>query len=114
MTCLFIAYGVILWEMLTGQQFMSHIPFMSLIEKSIIAGERSDLPSTCQAITPSLTKEKPLISILFLKVPEYVKLIQDCWQDSALHRPSFGEVVLRLMGIMEQSQPQEIATYDEE
>jgi len=50
-----LAYGVILYEMLTGQQFMSHISYMSRIEKSIIAGHRGELPKTCQVDPPCHT-----------------------------------------------------------
>ena len=90
---------------------MSHISYMSRIEKSIIAGHRSELPKTCQVDPPCHTGL--LIPEISTQVPEYVQLLVDCWQHEPDLRPSFGAAVKLLTATMEQQQPKE-AQYDDD
>lgn len=61
------SFAVILYELLTQQEFMGHFDFMSDMEALIVAGKRPELPTDPESN----------------KVPEYIKLMVDCWAQGA-------------------------------
>ncbi|KAL6060410.1 Myotubularin-like phosphatase domain [Balamuthia mandrillaris] len=69
------AYGVVLWELLTGKEFMASERFFNRIEKHVTAGQREEVPADCP-------------------VPEYVQLLTACWSDDPHARPSFKRIVM--------------------
>ncbi|EFA77446.1 leucine-rich repeat-containing protein [Heterostelium album PN500] len=79
------AFGVILWELLTYQDFFGDLGFMSLLEDKVVSGERPPIPDDC----PSA----------------YAQLIRDCWQNDPNSRPSFSEVEDRIMAMVSEMFP---------
>jgi len=71
------AFGVILWELMTGEDFFGETAFMSAIEDRVKKGERPTIPSH----TPSYFK----------------KLIEMCWADNPESRPSFVQTTEMLV-----------------
>jgi len=65
------AFGVIMWELMSGADFFGETAFMSAIEDKIKKGERPIIPPH----TP----------------PYYRKLIEICWDDDQNARPSFAQ-----------------------
>jgi len=88
------AYALILWELLSGEQFLSKVEFFCVVEEMILAEEREEIPDD-------------------LEVPEYKDLITDAWQGDPLARPTFSECIDRLNLMMTKYYP-EIAGYDRE
>jgi len=71
------AYGVILWELVTRADFFGEIRFMFELEQNVINGKRPSIPATCH--------------------PQFENLIQLCWQDDPIERPSFDEILEELI-----------------
>eukprot|EP01126_Amoeba_proteus_P039533 TRINITY_DN4178_c0_g1_i19.p1 TRINITY_DN4178_c0_g1~~TRINITY_DN4178_c0_g1_i19.p1 ORF type:complete len:440 (-),score=96.79 TRINITY_DN4178_c0_g1_i19:139-1458(-) len=74
------AYGIVLWEMVTGQEPFCHHEDYSNFVKSIVAGERPPIPDN---INPALGQ-----------------LLTDLWKAKPTRRPSFASVIPRLNLIM--------------
>lgn len=72
------AFGVILYELVSGQIIFSEISFMSQVEEKIMKGERPEIPDT---------------------IPELKDLISRCWAQDMNDRPNINEVVLILNNI---------------
>ena len=76
------SFGVLLWEMLSGQ-----VPYVSLTEPQIISmvaygKKRLPLPTVTRSGDPILA--------------EFHSLIQDCWNADRKQRPSYAEILRRL------------------
>lgn len=83
------AFGVIMWELLSAQDFFGHISFMSTIEDMI----KNGTPSA--PLTPHLLSgERPPIPPT--APPFMAELIAQCWADDARVRPSFEQLCQRL------------------
>ncbi|EGC38713.1 hypothetical protein DICPUDRAFT_148631 [Dictyostelium purpureum] len=75
------SFGIVLWEILTGQlpfdeYPVAHSSFMYQLEDEIMNGLRPSIPAGSNA--------------------DYVQLIKDCWQNDPLLRPTFPDIHLRL------------------
>jgi serine/threonine protein kinase len=79
------AFGIILWELLTRENFFGEITFMTALEDKVKAGERPPIPDDC--------------------LPPYAKLIEDCWANDISRRPSFEEIARRLLHMSETKIP---------
>ena len=66
------SYGVMLYELASRQDFFGDTKFMSALENRVIEGERPVIPTG----TP----------------PEFLKLIELCWDGDPENRPSFVEI----------------------
>ena len=78
------SFGVILYEILTLNQFFGEYTFMSVMEDDIIAGKRpQDLPEDDEF--------------------GLVELVKDSWQNDPIRRPPFTEIVSRLLTIIKKS-----------
>jgi len=73
------SFGVILYEMLTRNQFFEEERFFSRMEQKIIAGERPELPHC---------------------YPEIESLVRSCWDGDASRRPSFADIIGQIKDIM--------------
>ena len=82
------AYGVILWEIATREDFFGEIKFSSQIEKKVIAGERPPIPSSVPV--------------------SYAYLIQRCWGNNPDERPSFIEILSQLRLAFQAQYPAEV------
>eukprot|EP01117_Protostelium_nocturnum_P009737 TRINITY_DN3481_c0_g2_i2.p1 TRINITY_DN3481_c0_g2~~TRINITY_DN3481_c0_g2_i2.p1 ORF type:complete len:1509 (+),score=531.31 TRINITY_DN3481_c0_g2_i2:2688-7214(+) len=76
------SYGVILWELLTRQDYFAEIAFNSQIEESVRAGKRPLIPSDCP--------------------PLYSSLIQMCWAQDPKDRPTFKDIKPLLSNLKKQ------------
>jgi serine/threonine protein kinase len=83
--------GVILWELLTRQNFFGNIRFMSILEDKVKAGERPPIPDDC--------------------IPAYRRLIEDCWAHDPDARPTCAAIAERVDAIMREVCP-EASDYD--
>ena len=77
------AYGVILYEIITLNEFFSEYSFLSAMEDAIIAGKRPLLPQSNE--------------LMFIKLYE---LIQSCWSQNEDERPRFGEILTILKDLI--------------
>jgi len=75
------AFGVIMWEIATGQDFFGDITFMAELEKMIIRGDRPPVP-----------EDVP---------PPYTTLLKQCWDNNPKNRPPFTKCVQRLEKIID-------------
>jgi len=80
------AFGLILFEMLSGQDYFGDMAFMSDIENMVIAGKRPKI---------DLVEEDP-----FSVQNEYVELLKACWDPSPTERPTFAEAVSILINLL--------------
>merc|ERR1711969_422739 len=80
------AFGVMLWELLTLRQPWGHLGPDDVQElwAQVLAGER-----------PRATAEE----LAGAPHKDYVKLMEDCWQQDAARRPTFREARRRLQKI---------------
>ena len=72
------AFGLILFEMLSGQDYFGEIAFMSDIENLIVSGKRPNIN---------------LVDDPFGVQDEYVELLKQCWDPSPSERPEFEDIV---------------------
>ncbi|EGG15809.1 leucine-rich repeat-containing protein [Cavenderia fasciculata] len=70
------SYGVILFEILSRQQFFGGISFMSNLEQMICDGIRPQLP--------------------YHQVSEFDALLNSCWHQDPSQRPSFAKILKKL------------------
>jgi len=69
------AFGIIMWELISGKDFMGDDTFMSRIEERIISGEREKFPKN-------------------LKIPSYYEiLVKQCWDPDPMARPPFENCI---------------------
>jgi GTPase SAR1 family protein len=73
------SFGLILFEMLTGQDYFGECAFMSDIENLVVSGKRPKI---------DLVENDP-----FNVQNEYIELLQACWDPSPTERPTFCEAV---------------------
>ncbi|KAL6059624.1 Pleckstrin y domain [Balamuthia mandrillaris] len=73
------SFGVILWELITRENYFGEVRFMSQIEDMVLEGKRPDIPKRCP--------------------PQLAKLVQDCWHGSPSQRPTAEQVLERLSAI---------------
>jgi len=72
------AFGVLLWEMVTGRRAFQGYPLALLVHRVAHQGARPQWP-------------------LSAAVPARLKtLVEDCWKQEASERPAFGPIVLEL------------------
>eukprot|EP01125_Pyxidicula_operculata_P006879 TRINITY_DN2359_c0_g1_i1.p1 TRINITY_DN2359_c0_g1~~TRINITY_DN2359_c0_g1_i1.p1 ORF type:complete len:1423 (+),score=357.36 TRINITY_DN2359_c0_g1_i1:201-4271(+) len=72
------ALGIIMWEIITGQDVFGDISFMSAIEEKIKNGERPPIPTNTH-------------------IPEYfIVLMKQCWDTDPSIRPSFAQCIKRV------------------
>jgi serine/threonine protein kinase len=81
------SFGIIMWELATRQ-----FPFTDMTAESLV----DDKPLLRKAIGEGL---RPPVPENCMFGPEYVVLMQKCWDQQPENRPSFGEVVLELITI---------------
>lgn len=78
--------GVILWELLTREGFMSNLRFMGEIADAVVAGTRPQIP----------------------EVPEeyraYATLIEKCWDPEPIKRPMACNIVAILSSMIKSSE----------
>jgi len=75
------SFGLVLWEIITGQPLFPHHDNYSSFKKAIVVdGERPPIPDT---VPPTLKK-----------------LMQDCWDKEPMVRPSFTEILPRLDSVL--------------
>lgn len=79
------AFGLILFEMISGQDFFGEIAFMSDIENLIVSGKRPNIN---------------LVDDPFGVQDEYVELLKTCWDPSPSERPEFHELVPMLIELL--------------
>ena len=74
------SFGITLWEMLTGQ-----VPFKGI--------NRAEFMNTvvAKSFRPTVSKKLPVI---------LVNLLQDCWNDNPLKRPSFESILTTLGAVI--------------
>jgi len=82
------AYGVISWEIFARQPFFGNADFFSVMEEWIINGERPYIPNECPKT--------------------YSIVIESCWAQNPMDRPSWEWVLVQLNSIQEH-----IAEYEE-
>ncbi|KAL6046584.1 Myotubularin-like phosphatase domain [Balamuthia mandrillaris] len=85
-------FGVVLWEMLTGKDFLHKLRFLSEMEDYILSGEREEIPDC--------------------KIPEYEQLLKECWQDDPAQRPTFADITKRLSAMQTKYLGAKDANYD--
>eukprot|EP00029_Vermamoeba_vermiformis_P006458 TRINITY_DN2538_c0_g2_i1.p1 TRINITY_DN2538_c0_g2~~TRINITY_DN2538_c0_g2_i1.p1 ORF type:complete len:1060 (+),score=232.58 TRINITY_DN2538_c0_g2_i1:295-3474(+) len=77
------SFGVILWEMMSREDYFGEMNFMSDIEAAVVSGKRPAIPK--------LQENDPNnVSV------EYVELLQACWDNDPTKRPTFQEVARKL------------------
>lgn len=84
------SFGVILYELLTRQQYFGDFKFLSDIEEKIIAGHRPAIPEGPE----------------YQRVPEYIQVIKDCWVGDSTKRPTLEQVYKRLRDIRDKYFPE--------
>ncbi|PRP75101.1 leucine-rich repeat-containing protein [Planoprotostelium fungivorum] len=76
------SYGIILWELLTRVDYFQEISFNSQIEQYVKEGKRPPIPEDC----PS----------------RYRNLIEKCWSQETVDRPTFQEIKSLLFSVKRQ------------
>lgn len=74
--------GVILWELLTREDFMSNFRFMGEIADAVISGDRPKIPEVPEEYQP------------------YTILIEKCWDQEPARRPASCNIVAILSSMM--------------
>jgi len=72
------AFGVMMWELISGHDFFGNISFMSKIEEKIKNGERDTIPDN--QVIPDY----------------YIALLQMAWSQNPDDRPSFSQCIEKL------------------
>lgn len=75
------SYGILLYEIAMRCAAWGHEKFWYKIEDMVKAGERPEITPNCCS-------------------PSYMALIKECWQDNALQRPSFDDLVARVLSLI--------------
>lgn len=82
------SFGLILFEMISGQDFFGEIAFMSDIENLIVSGKRPNIN---------------LVEDPFGVQDEFVDLLKICWDPSPSERPEFDEIVPILVKLLQKT-----------
>lgn len=91
------SFGLILFEMLSGEDYFGNVTFMSDIENMVVAGERPPI--------------KTLADDPFEVQSAYVDLLKTCWDPSPTERPTFAEIcgvltsLLKKIGVEVEEEP---------
>eukprot|EP00727_Mastigamoeba_balamuthi_P006865 m51a1_g28 putative protein kinase domain containing protein (2458) ;mRNA; r:113976-122755 len=80
------SFGVVMWEIFARRQFFGDEPFMTELERKVVAGERPELPSPAP--------------------PACASLIPQCWANDPDDRPTFARVVWELYDEIKKDFPQ--------
>ena len=75
------AFGVMMWELVSREDFFGGEKFMFKVEKRIVEGERKPIPPSSP--------------------PLYSSLLEKCWGGEARERPSFRECLKQLVELKE-------------
>eukprot|EP01102_Stenamoeba_stenopodia_P010656 TRINITY_DN3237_c0_g1_i5.p1 TRINITY_DN3237_c0_g1~~TRINITY_DN3237_c0_g1_i5.p1 ORF type:complete len:1193 (+),score=204.69 TRINITY_DN3237_c0_g1_i5:671-4249(+) len=65
--------GVIMWEIVTRQNYFDDVQFQSMLEKMVIRGDRPSIPAYCHT--------------------SLAQLIEKCWANDPNGRPSFRDIL---------------------
>lgn len=84
------SFGVILYELLMSKEFFAEVSFMSDIESLVIEGKRPEIPKDRHDL---------------YKIPEFINLMMECWHNNEKNRPSFKEIHIKLVEMMEKHAP---------
>lgn len=76
------SYGMILWEILTGQVPFHEEPYEMTVMELVEAGEREKIPEDCH--------------------PIWKEIIEACWDEIPMNRPSMAEILDRLKAVRPQ------------
>jgi len=85
------AFGILMWEMYTGQRPYGNMKQQQLVEEVVMRGLRPKFPSHAP--------------------PAYVALAQACWSGSAQARPTFDESLTTLNGMLQSVDEKELGSY---
>lgn len=85
------AFGILMWEMYTGQRPYGNMKQQQLVEEVVMRGLRPKFPSHAP--------------------PAYVALAQACWSGSAQARPTFDESLTTLNGMLQQVDEKELGSF---
>jgi len=82
------SYGVIIWELVSREDFLKDIFSPLAIEQAVLQGERPQIPEECLS-----------------NCPEFASLIAQCWTPKPSARPTFSKICKELAAIIEKRLP---------
>jgi len=81
------SYGVILYELITREDYFGEITFMSMLENKVVDGDR-----------PTLTQDD-------CPLPALINLVRECWDSDPKKRPSFLKILENLHAVVKPELP---------